>query len=153
MKYRTAHSRAISAARCEVSCAIPPRSGGAGPRIATRLEDFEDCSTKVNPSILQSFNPPRRGALGETRGELDPAEQVLEKERLGVALARVAERRVPRAPALVEPAPGDRMIGAHLPSRVRRLVERGEDMDAPARVGLEVVPLVGAVPDRREDPG
>src|SRR6185295_8254564 len=77
---------------------------------------------------------------------------VREESGLAVAFPRVAERRVEGSPALVDVEPGDRMIGAHGrgTGRVRRFVERQEDRDVRAWVFAEGVPLVGALPARRE---
>src|SRR4051794_31700417 len=71
---------------------------------------------------------------------------MLEKERLLVALSGVPAGRVPGAPAVVLLVPGDRMIGAHAAVTVGRFVQPQEHLNLAARVGSEVVPLVGAVP-------
>ena len=89
-------------------------------------------------------------ALDELGGPLDPAEQVLAELGLGVGLVGVAAARVPRAAAVVGVAPRGRVVGAVDAARVRRLVERRQHVDLPARVALERVPLVEPLPALRQ---
>src|SRR5262249_34980089 len=65
-------------------------------------------------------------ALGESGGPEDAAEQMPAEEGLRVALDRVAERRVPGTATLDAATPGDRVVGAHGPARVARLVQHGQ---------------------------
>ena len=87
-------------------------------------------------------------ALGQARGPLDAAQDVRAELGLGVRLGGMPAARVPGSPAVVGVAPGGRVVGPHRPGagRVRRLVEGREDVDVAARVRLEVVPLVEALP-------
>ena len=70
-------------------------------------------------------------------------------------LVRMAATREPGSPALELVRPGNRMVPAHsaIARRVARLVQRREDTDGGARVAREVVPLVRALPGRREAGG
>src|SRR5215831_10940713 len=49
VRYSTEARRRSSSARCDVSWAMPPRSGGAGPRIATRTIRHSPFSTAGSP--------------------------------------------------------------------------------------------------------
>ena len=71
--------------------------------------------------------------LARAGGHLDRPAQVREEARLGEGRPCMTHRRVHRAAAIVAVAPRQRT----------RLVERGQHVDAPARVGAELVPLVG----------
>src|SRR4051812_50188243 len=71
---------------------------------------------------------------------------MLEKERLLVARGGVPEGGVPGPTAIVLVVPGDGVIGAHAAASVGGFVQPQEHLNVTARVGAEVVPLVGAVP-------
>ncbi len=94
-------------------------------------------------------------AAHDARGPLDPAQDVLEEERVRPRGIRVAGALVPGASALEVLAPGDRVVGAHRTAArvVRRLVEGDQDVDVLTRVGREVVPLVEAHPLGRQHLG
>lgn len=94
-------------------------------------------------------------AFGGARRPLDAAEEVPAQLRLVVVFRLVAQRGVPGPAAVVVGAPGDRVVVAHgVRSRfVRRLVQRGEDVDVLTGVGGEVVPLVLADPGGKQSGG
>src|SRR6516162_8869939 len=72
------------------------------------------------------------------------------KQRLGIALRRVAHCGVPAAATVKRPTPRNRMVGAHLAAGIAPLVERRQYVYRAARVAAEIVPFVCALPDRRQ---
>ena len=96
------------------------------------------------------------GAAAVTRlvagGPLHAAEDVVAEVGLAVGLARVSHGRGPDPATAGVTAPGDRMVGAHRPGArvVRAFVGGDQDVHLTARVLVEVVPLLAAVPSVRQ---
>ena len=79
-------------------------------------------------------------------GELDSAQQMGLKKRLGEAFGRVTTGGVPGAPAVVEMRPGDRVIEAKRASAVAGLIQGGQDVDRRSGVDVKVIPLISPDP-------
>src|SRR5271156_5908141 len=79
-----------------------------------------------------------------------PALEMKPEQRLGIAFGGVAHRGVSAAAGIARLRPGDRVVGAHLPAGIGRLIERCQDVDCSAGVAAEIVPFVGALPDCRQ---
>src|SRR5205823_3534 len=67
-----------------------------------------------------------------------------------VAFFGMAARGVPRSSTLIFVAPRNGMIGPHGSAGIRGFIQRRQDMDAAARIGGKVVPLIRASPTHRK---
>ena len=137
---------------------MPPRSGGAGPRMATpraRRSATSVASVVLTAPVQRRGVRPRAlgdlpaGQSGHPAAKAMPPSRCSRKSGSDPALVRMAQRGVPGAPAVVEAAPRDRMVLPHRSARVARLIQSREDVDESQRprVRRKVVPLVRPHPD------
>src|SRR5262249_12228587 len=84
-------------------------------------------------------------------GKFDPAEEMGQKQGLGITLRRMTSSGVPGATASIIMGPGDGMVEAIRPSRVGSFIERSEDVNRTSRIGLEIVPFISPDPSSRKE--
>src|SRR5262249_43290271 len=97
----------------------------------------------------------RRSTAAGTRdpgGAFDPAQQVKTKKRLGIGFLGVAHCSVPAAASIHLVTPGDRVVSAHCPAGIGRLVQGRQNPHRAARVAAEIIPFVGTFPGSGQTP-
>src|SRR5947207_11773998 len=65
----------------------------------------------------------------------------------------MTQSSIPDSSALIAMIPGYWMIGAHCTALVGRLIQRHEHVDTGTRIRPEIVPFVGASPERGQHRG